>query len=149
LGRPHPGDGQALARYCERYDYDECGNLTRIQHLDSCPGAVSWTRTFEYAEPSRLPDPSDPQAVGNRLTSTTVGAQVETFSVAGDGYDAAGNLLRMAHLQELAWNHRDQLTMTRRQAVGPGDTDGVARQGERTFNVYDAGGRRVRQVTTN
>src|SRR5262249_22278783 len=41
----------------------------------------------------------------------------------------------------------NQLQMTRRQAVSPSDTDGVAHQGERTYYVYDAAGQRVRKVT--
>jgi RHS repeat-associated protein len=37
--------------------------------------------------------------------------------------------------------------MTQRQAINPDDTDGVQRQGERTWYVYDTGGQRVRKVT--
>src|SRR5262249_55264710 len=42
---------------------------------------------------------------------------------------------------------KDQLRMTQRQAVDNDDQDGVARQGERTWYVYDSTGARVRKVT--
>src|SRR5205823_10560039 len=60
---------------------------------------------------------------------------------------AHGNMLRMPQLQVMRWDFKDQLQMTRRQAVNAADDDGVQRQGERTWYVYDAGGQRVRKVT--
>ncbi|MDP9021636.1 MAG: toxin [Actinomycetota bacterium] len=141
--RPHPNDGQALARYVERYRYDEVANLTRMEHRALAAGAPSWSRTFVYAEPSQL----KPEIHGNRLTSSTVGATTSVYSVAGDGYDDAGNMLRMPHLQQLVWNETDQLRMTRRQAVEADDVDGALHVGERTWYVYGASGARVRKVT--
>jgi RHS repeat-associated protein len=47
----------------------------------------------------------------------------------------------------MQWDFRDQLRMTRRQAVSPDDADGTAHAGEQTWYVYDAGGKRVRKVT--
>jgi RHS repeat-associated protein len=129
----HPGDGDALGNYCETYEYDAVGNLAAMRHLDACPGVESWVRTFSYAEPGP----------GNRLTSSTVAGTTETYSTGGDGYDANGNMVRMPQLQEVAWDHRDRLRMTRRQAVGN------AAAAERTYYVYDASGERVRKVTVN
>jgi RHS repeat-associated protein len=139
----HPQDGTAMGRYRERYTYDPVGNITALGHLGTDPANPGWTRGYTYAEPSQL----DPAAVSNRLTGTTVGGSTETYSTAGDGYDRFGNLLRMPHLQELVWDFRDQLRMTRRQAVGPGDADGQVHQGERTYYVYDSAGVRIRKVT--
>src|SRR5262249_41842374 len=64
-----------------------------------------------------------------------------------DGYDPHGDMLRMPQLQIMQWDFKDQLRMTQRQAVDNDDQDGVARQGERTWYVYDSTGARVRKVT--
>ncbi|MGW0141739.1 SpvB/TcaC N-terminal domain-containing protein [Streptomyces calvus] len=140
---PHPGDGAALGRYVERYLYDRVGNLLEMRHRGTDPAHPGWTRTYTYTEAGQL----DPGRHSNRLTSTTVAGATETYSTAGDGYDAHGNLLRMPHLHTMRWDENDQLQMTQRQAVNADDADGVARQGERTWYVYDSDGRRVRKVT--
>ncbi len=139
----HPGDGNAMGRYCECYEYDEVGNILAMIHRVACPGAESWRRSYTYNETSLL----EPGKVSNRLTSTTIGATTETYSTGGDGYDPHGNMLRMPHLQVMQWDFKDQLQMTQRQAVNPGDADGVAHHGERTWYVYDSAGQRVRKVT--
>jgi len=143
---PHRGDGAAMGRYLERYAYDAAGNLLAMIHRGGDPVAPGWRRTFIHDEPS----PLEPSRRSNRLTRcllNAAGTVVESYSAGGDGYDAHGNMLRLPQLQELVWDHRDQLRMSRRQAVNAGDTDGVARQGERTWYVYDAAGSRVRKVT--
>ncbi|WP_432825050.1 SpvB/TcaC N-terminal domain-containing protein [Dactylosporangium sp. CA-092794] len=148
-GLPHPGDGAAMGRYCETYEYDRAGNLLAMRHGAACPGALAWTRTYTYDEATQLDD-RDAGGVArrsNRLSATTVAGATETLSVDGDGYDPHGNLLRLAHLRELVWDFQDRLRMTRRQAVGPDDADGTERRGERTYYAYDAGGQRVRKVT--
>ncbi|MBO3752678.1 hypothetical protein J5X84_42075 [Streptosporangiaceae bacterium NEAU-GS5] len=139
----HPEDGTAMGRYLERYIYDAVGNIETMQHRGSDPAHPGWTRAYTYTEPSAL----DSAVHSNRLTSTTVGGTIETYSSAGDGYDVYGNLLRMPHLQVMRWDFHDQLRMTRRQAAATDDVDGQLHQGERTFYVYDAAGERVRKVT--
>ncbi len=136
-------DGQALARYTERYAYDAVGNRKQFAHRGTDPANAGWTRTFVYDEAS----PLDPAARSNRLTRTDGSAGPAVFSTAGSGYDEHGNSLAMPHLQELRWDFMDCLRMTRRQAVGPGDDDGAQRQDERTWYVYDTDGQRVRKVT--
>ena len=143
VGLPAPGDGNAMARYVERYVYDAAGNLTSTRHRGSDPTTAGWTRTYAYAEPSAL----EPEQMSNRLTSATVGSITDTYSTGGDGYDANGNLRRMPQLQEMRWDFKDQLRMTRRQAVDADDADGVAHAGERTWYVYDGNGGRTRKVT--
>jgi RHS repeat-associated protein len=135
---PHPGDGNALGRYLERYTYDQVGNFSAIQHIGTDPVAPGWTRTYSYTEPSQL----DATTPSNRLTSTILGQNAEKYS-----YDAHGNMLTMPQLQEMRWDFRDQLHLTRRQAVNENDADGVVHAGERTWYVYDATGQRVRKVT--
>ena len=139
----HPHDGNAMGRYCENYVYDAVGNIMEMIHRLSCPGAASWTRTYAHSETSQL----EPDKQSNRLTSTTIGGTTETYSTSGDGYDAHGNMLRMPHLQVMQWDFKDQLQMTRRQAVNAADADGVQHQGQRTWHVYDSAGERVRKVT--
>ncbi len=140
---PHPGDSDAMGPYEESYAYDDVGNFTTMRHRSLVAGVDGWTRTYAYAEPSLL----EPGTLSNRLTSTTVGT-APTESYGGpDGYDPHGNMLKMPQLAILQWDFKDQLRMTQRQAVNVEDTDGTARQGERTWYVYDAAGQRVRKVT--
>lgn len=143
IGLLHPGDGNAMGRYLERYVYDAAGNIQSLQHRGSDGANPGWTRNFTYGEASRL----EPAKTGNRLTSSSIGSTTKVFSAAGDGYDQHGSMLRMPQLQEMHWDHRDQLRMTRRQAVDAKDADGITHAGERTWYVYDASGQRVRKVT--
>ncbi|HEX8116270.1 MAG TPA: RHS repeat-associated core domain-containing protein, partial [Pyrinomonadaceae bacterium] len=136
-------DGNAAGRYLQRYVYDGVGNFRQMIHRGSDPVNPGWTRNYTYDEPSLL----EPARRSNRLTGTAVGATTESYSTAGDGYDAHGNMLRMPQLQVMQWDFKDQLRMTRRQAVNAEDADGVERQGERTWYVYDDAGQRVRKVT--
>ena len=143
IGILHPGDGNAMGRYLERYVYDAVGNFLSMQHRGTDPAHPGWTRTYTYDEESQL----EPGTKSNRLTSTAVGIHTETYSNGGDGYDAHGNMQRMSHLQVMQWDFKDQLQMTGRQAVNAEDTDGEERNGEQTWYVYDASGQRVRKVT--
>jgi hypothetical protein len=47
----------------------------------------------------------------------------------------------------MQWGFKDYLQLTQRQAVNAADTNGVERQGEHTWSVYDSAGQRVRKVT--
>jgi RHS repeat-associated protein len=136
-------DGNAMGRYVERYLYDKTGNFTEVIHRGTVPTNPGWTRTYIYDEVS----PLDPAQRSNRLTGTVVGGTTETYSTGGNGYDPHGNMLRMPHLQSMRWEFKEQLQMTVRQAVDKSDQDGVERQGERTWFVYDVSGQRIRKVT--
>ncbi len=127
-GLPHPGDGNAMGTYLERYVYDAVGNFLTVQHRGSDPVNPGWTRAYVYNETSLI----EPAKQSNRLTSTTIGATTETYSTVGDGYDAHGNMRRMPQLHIMQWDFKDQLRMTQRQAVNASDTDGMQHQGERT-----------------
>jgi len=143
VGLLHPRDGNAMSTYIERYVYDAVGNFMKMQHRGSDLAHPGWTRSYEYSEPSLI----EPAKMSNRLTSTTMGATQETYSVNGDGYDPHGNMLKMPQLQVMEWDYKDQLFMSQRQAVNAQDDEGQQRQGERTYYVYDASGQRVRKVT--
>jgi RHS repeat-associated protein len=134
-------DGNAIGTYMERYVYDAAGNFLEMQHRGSDPVKPGWNRTYTYNEASLI----EPGKHSNRLSSTTVGNGnpiTEQY-----GYDVHGNMLRMPQLQVMQWDFKDQLQMTRRQAVNAADADGAQHQGERTWYVYDSAGQRVRKVT--
>lgn len=130
----HPGDGQALGRYMQRYVYDVVGNIQQMIHHGVDPANPGWTRTYTYAEQSQLEN----DKVSNRLSSTWLGgaAPVERY-----GHDVHGNMTSMPHLPLMQWNYLDQLSASSREASG-----GAAIP-EITYYVYDAAGQRVRKVT--
>ena len=119
---PQPGDGQAMRRYTQIYDYNPVGNLGRLAHRAT---AGNWTRTFLYAEPS----PLGTGETSNRLSSSTIGGITEAFT-----YDAHGNLTSMPHLPIVGWDDRDRLHSADR---GGGAT---------VYCTYDAAGQRVRKI---
>lgn len=128
-GLPQPGDGAAMARYTERYTYDEAGNIMRVAHRSHDRSYASWKREFEYDERSA----ADSRQTCNRLSRTRLGPdQVEPYA-----YDVHGNLLLTPHLDALEWDHKDQLHATMRSTAS----------GRRTHYTYDAAGTRVRKIT--
>lgn len=139
---PHPGDGNVMGTYVERYVYDAVGNFIDMLHRGINQVNPGWTRTYRYDEASLI----EPAKQSNRLSSTQVGNGT-TAAPEPYAYDAHGNMLRMPHLPVMQWDFKDQLQMTQRQAVSAEEDDGAQHQGERTWYVYDAGGHRVRKVT--
>ena len=139
----HPNEGRALGTYQETYTYDDVGNVVDMTHAGTDPANSGWNRTYVYDETSALIGTQR----SNRLTKTTVAAIDEIYSVLGSGYDAHGNMLRMPQLQTIRWDFLDRLQLSQRQKVNNEDVDGDARNGERTYYVYDATGQRVRKVT--
>ena len=143
MGQLHPGDGNAMGTYVQQYVYDEVGNFLEMIHRGSDPANPGWTRAYVYNEPSML----DPAMTSNRLSRTTVGPGGKQPINEDYSHDPHGNMTSMPHLQAMGWNFKDQLLVTQRQKVNDQDEDGIARQGERTYYVYDATGQRVRKVT--
>lgn len=135
INLPHPNDGNAMGTYLEQFGYDPVGNIQQIKHIPANPG---WRRNYTYAEPSLL----NPAQVNNRLTKTAVGQISEPYT-----HDSHGNMVSMPQLASMAWDFKDQLQMTQRQAVDSQDTDGGQHQAERTYYVYNLSGQRVRKVT--
>ena len=136
VGLLHPGDGNAMGTYIERYVYDAVGNILQLQHRGSDPVHAGWTRAYTYAEDSL----TEPGKHSNRLSRSTLnpaGANPQPEPYAHDGH---GNMLRMPHLgggaaePNLHWDYRDQM---RRVDKGGGGT---------AYYVYDASGQRVRKV---
>ena len=131
----HPGDGNAMGTYIERYVYDAVGNFLQMQHRGSDPAHPGWTRAYTYAEVSL----TEPGKQSNRLTGMQVGNGVasapETYL-----HDTHGNMLRMPHLggggagPNMHWDYKDQLRQIDKGGGGA------------AFYVYDASGQRVRKV---
>ena len=124
MQQPLPTDASAMRRYTERYQYDDAGNILSLAHVAA---GGNWTRLYAYDEPNVPP-------ATNRLTSTTVGGLTDSYT-----YDPHGNIATMPQLADMAWDYKDQLRLTQRQA-GAGT-------GERTYYHYDHAGQRVRKVT--
>ena len=133
MGLPHPGDGNAMARYVQQYVYDEVGNFLQMIHRGTDPAHPGWTRTYRYAEASLL----QPDQVSNRLTSTSDGGDTPPPSLT---YDDHGNTTSMPELPAMRWDLDDHLQATARQVVH----DGIP---ETTHYIYDSDGERVRKVT--
>jgi len=140
-GQLQPGDGKAMGLYTEQYVYDAVGNFLTFIHRGSNPANPGWTRTYTYNEASLL----EAGKFSNRLSNSKISGNlplVEPYT-----YDLHGNMLTMPQLQAMQWDFKDQLEMTRRQAVNASDQDGVLHQGQRTYYVYDASGQRARKTT--
>ena len=56
-----------MARYAERYVYDEAGNLLLVKHRSADPAQGGWTRAYSYDEPSLL----EPGRPSDRLSGTS------------------------------------------------------------------------------
>jgi hypothetical protein len=118
-----------LRNYTERYEYDAVGNFENLIHQAGSNG--SWTRAYAYNQPSLI----EPTTPSNRLSSTAIGQQLETYT-----HDAHGNMTAMPHLPLMRWDFKDQLHATSQQAINSGTP-------EITYYVYDASGQRARKVT--
>jgi RHS repeat-associated protein len=139
----HPGDGNAMGTYTERYVYDAVGNFLQMQHRGSDPVHPGWTRAYTYAEASLIEDGNggEPLKTSNRLTSTTLSPASTTPQREGYLHDAHGNMLRMPHLggggatgPNMGWDYRNQWHQVDK---GGGGT---------AYYSYDASGQRVRKV---
>lgn len=131
VGLLHPGDGNAMGRYIQKYVYDQVGNILQISHRGTDPVNSGWTRDYAYNEANQL----DSGQKSNRLSSTTVGSSTERYTC-----DVHGNMVAMPHLPVMRWNYRNQLQASARQSVTAG-------MPETTYYVYDGSGQRVRKVT--
>jgi len=123
---PHANDVDAVRRYTELYEYDDCSNISRFQHIAA---NANWTRLYRY----EYQDDSSNNT--NRLKSTSLPGDPEAGPfTASYQHDIHGNMVRMPHLNEMVWNFMDQLTQV---DLGGGGT---------AFYVFGLGGTRMRKV---
>lgn len=127
ISMPLPTDAQAMRNYTETHSYDQVGNITTVVHTAA---NGNWTRTYAYDQPASPP-------TSNRLTSTTVGSTVSSYT-----YDANGNILSMPQLALMTWDWKNQLQATARQAAADGPV-------QTTYYRYDSSGERIRKVTAS
>lgn len=136
-GLPQPGDGSAMARYTERYSYDEVGNLLRVAHRSADPAYGGWTCVYRYEEPSLL----EPGRRGNRLSGA--GPERAVSAPQPFSYDEQGNTTVLPGVGALRWDYADRLHAAARRLGSDGET-GLP---ETTYYTYDATGQRVRKTT--
>jgi RHS repeat-associated protein len=131
----HPGNGQAMGAYIERYVCDAAGNFLQTQHRGNDPAHPGWTRRYTYSEISLIEGGKQ----SNRLSRTQVGNGVASAPEAYD-HDVHGNMVRMPHLggglpgPNMHWDYKDQLRQTDLGGAGA------------AYYVYDESGQRVRKV---
>lgn len=123
MGLPLPSDGQAMRNYTETYSYDPVGNITSVVHAAA---NGNWTRAYAYGDPA-----------SNRLTSTTVGSAVSSYT-----HDPNGNIIGMPQLPVMEWDWKNQLQAT--APVAPSDA-----AAQSTYYTYNSAGDRVRKVTAS
>ena len=132
----HPHNGEALARYIEKYDYDSQGNILSLQHATPSESR-SWTRLYEYNEPSAVISSEK----NNRLSRTRVGHRTEEYSYEGPS-GITGSMTSMPRLPLLGYDYGDKMVSSSSQASGKEE---ACR--EQTFYRYDSTGKRVRKTT--
>lgn len=109
----HKGNGNAVQNYTQRYTYDAVGNIASLQHIAT---NNSYTRSYQNG------------TINNRLLSTTVGSDTYAYH-----YDTRGNMIDMAHLDNMSWNHHNELAQ-------------IEKGSDTTWYQY-SGGQRVRKYT--
>jgi RHS repeat-associated protein len=117
-------DPMAMRSYMQRYQYDAVGNMEGMQHLAT---GNNWTRHYTY------------QARNNRIINTRIGDNTYTY----DHHAEHGYITAMEHLQNMAWNFKEELIKTARQRRIDGGT------AETTYYQYDGQGQRIRKITEN
>lgn len=117
-------NSQAVENYTRRYHYDAGGNLQSMQHLGQ---SKNWTRNYWIAADS------------NRSLSAT-DYNGNPISNPEQHFDAAGNLVQLAHLRSLEWNCFNQLqkVVLIERLTEPDDAE---------YYVYNSGGLRSRKIT--
>jgi RHS repeat-associated protein len=137
----HPGNGNAMGTYIERYVYDGVGNILEMRHGGSNPANAGWRRVYAYAETSQIEDGGGTTLkTSNRLSRIALNPNGASPQVEPYQHDPHGNIVRMTHLGDglpapnMHWDYKDQL---RRSDLGGGGT---------AYYVYDASGQRVRKV---
>ena len=121
---PSPTDMTQLQNYVQTYIYDSVGNMQSVKNASSQAGGTgNWNRAFTYTT-------SDNQLVNANPDD------MDSSAVTGITYpyDTHGNTLKMAHLNTMDWNVKDELQHV--NLLGGGDA----------YFQYDGEGQRVRKV---
>jgi RHS repeat-associated protein len=112
-------DASKLANYTRKFDYDQAGNLHRIQHLGTSPFTreIAVDELTNRAILKETPDPID-------------------FS---QFFDPNGNCTQLENIASLDWNYRDNISkaVVIERTSDPDDAE---------YYVYDSQGNRVRKI---
>lgn len=126
---PHINDVNAVRNYTELYEYDDMGNILKLQHVAT---GGNWTQRYRYQYED------DPLDLTNRLKSTSLPGDPDGGPyTALYTHDTRGNITSMPHLStpdSLVWNFMDML-----QQVNLGG-------GGMAYYVYSIDNGRVRKV---
>jgi RHS repeat-associated protein len=125
---PHLNDANAVRNYTEQYEYDDFGNITRMQHIAA---NANWTKRYQYEYEDTAADNT------NRLKATSTDGDAEGVYSMKYFHDLHGNMTSMPHLStpgSLVWNFIDQLKQV---DLGGGGT---------AYYVYGSDGNRLRKV---
>ena len=126
----HPHDWNKMTNYFEYYQYDEVGNIQKVDHKGS---AVNWIREYEYNDIIEGRN-------SNRLSRTVINSNSPNPISEPYTYDSHGNMTSMPHLPEMAWDFKDQLQRVDK-SKGNDECSGC-----KVYFTYDASGQRVRKV---
>lgn len=125
----NPGDPMAIRNYTQKYQYDEVGNIKEMKHLAA---NANWTRTYEY------------ENTNNRLVNTHIGDNGSPQNYTNYSHHPQhGFLTELPHLEEIAWNFKEEVVLTSRQRC---TDDNIPIT---TYYQYDGTGQRIRKVTEN
>jgi len=116
-------NAQALINYIETYQYDKSGNITQTKH-DSKLGTIRRTRIRNQTYSTR----------NNRILKSNAGCANEDKTLS---HDANGNLTKLAHLQAMKWDFKNQLVEVQLNK-GP--------KPNKAFYQYDSSGQRIRKL---
>jgi RHS repeat-associated protein len=124
---PDENNATAVRNYTEQYDYDDLGNIKRLQHTAT---GANWTQRYKYAVDD------DVTNLTNRLKATNAEGDADGVFSGAYTHDLFGNMTSMPHLSapgSLIWDFADQL-----KEVNLGG-------GGKAYYVY-GGGNRIRKV---
>lgn len=95
-----PVNTEVLRNYTQIYDYDEAGNIKRMNHRAGNGDLTErWTRHYEY------------ETSNNRLTKTWIGT--DQTSAIDYQYDTHGSILNLENVAEdqyIRWNYNDMVS---------------------------------------
>jgi RHS repeat-associated protein len=125
----NPADPMAVRNFTQRYRYDAVGNLIEMKHLAA---GGNWTRGYEY------------ENTNNRLMRTFIGDNGNPQNYTNYPHHAQhGYLLALPHLEKIAWNFKEELSLTTRQRCTADNVPVI------TYYQYDGSGQRLRKITEN
>ncbi|MCT4648626.1 MAG: hypothetical protein N4A74_26800 [Carboxylicivirga sp.] len=111
-------DAQAVHKYTQTFEYDELGNILKLEHKTGSGASYDWTRNYVY------------DTATNRLLKHDALQTLDSYQ-----YDSHGNMTQMPHLSSMSWTFHDELMEVSLNAGG-----------DKAYYIYDSEGNRARKV---